>query len=326
MDFEDVVAGLDDILMSLTAPMKQKSLSSEGLFGTCESVAELAAVNRCSELKAATYAIQNFDGALYDDAVQYIKALQPSPETNHTGVMLCLSPDWNTRQQLAMFDGDDPGQLHLTIYYAGNTDGDDQVSEAQITKLKEIGHQVAFNADGPIRAQANGLTRFTGEDTDPCVINVDSPEISLLHREVSGQIMVAQDQGMNFRKNNHGFTPHITLGYLDPESPMPLDRWAAHEVVFPNLELWVGGEITSWRLGATEEYEDGMYEPQSGEKRADADDEPAITVNMHDFKDVFGGDGPGGMPHRRGVRRKKRIYRPELIERLHRLQNPREIK
>lgn len=317
-DMNDLVAGLDSILESLTKPAHSKSLKHEGLFGPCESVAELAAVNRCSELKATMYAVQRLEGAVYDDAVEYIKALVPSPPSNKTGVTLMLVPDFNTRQQMAHHGADDPGELHMTLYYAGDTDGDDQVPDSQIQALRHVAAEVAplFK---PIVAQANGLTRFNGKDQDACVINIDSPELPRFYHEIMTRI---DESGEYFRKADHGFTPHVTLGYLDPESPMPFDRYAAHEARFATLELWRGNEIESWGLGHPYQEPDA---PAEGEKE-DPDDEPAIAVNMHDFKDVFNGDGPGGMPpHRRGARR-KRIHHPELIERIHRLQNPREIK
>ena len=319
----EYIAELDRILKSITQPVKHKKMRTEGIYGDCTTVAELAAVNRCSELKAALYAMKELDGPVYADAVEYVKALHPSPHSSGNGVMLCMVPDWNSRQQIAVHSGDEPGQIHCTLYYAGKTDGDEQVSAAQIERLKEVGHLLAASCEGPIDAMLNGIARFTGdtEEGDPIVVTVDSPKLPPLYMRMIH--LLFDNGGYNFREPNHGYTPHITLGYDDPESPMPIRRWDTRKVQFTNVELWVAGEITSWPLGTAHPFREGMYAEPEGEV---ANSEEAIAAADYNFKDVFNGDGPGGItPHRRGARR-PRIHHPELVERLHRLQKPRETK
>lgn len=322
-EVDEIVGALDELLTGILKPRKAKALYTDNLLGEpCASVGELASVNRCTELKAATWAMSHADGPLYDDAVRYIKSLHPSPHSSGDGVMVCLVPDWNTRKQLAIEDGDDPGQLHCTLYYAGKTSGETQVSASQISRLKEAAHEIARWAGGPITAQANGITRFSssGDEDDPIVVSIDSPKLPRLYHALMQQLFRNGDH--NFREPDHGFTPHITLGYIDQEEPMPIDRWIPREVKFRDIEVWVAGQIFSWCLGAvTDPFEPGMYdEPSDTEpQEVPRDEEGAIPEQQISFKDVT--TGGSGLPHNLGKR--KRTHRPELIERVHRIRGAR---
>ena len=286
-----MIEEIDNIMRGLFTERKSCDLYTVGIDGgDCLTVGELAAVNQCSELKAATWAVKNVGGPLRHDAVEYIKALRPSPETNQTGVILCLVPDWSSRVQLANFDGDAPGELHLTLYYAG--DLKDGVSESVLLKLEDIGRKTAARwSHGPIEAKANGLTRFSGEDSDACVVNIDSPALPKLYAAIMGQIALS---GLPFREPDHGFTPHVTIGYLNPEDPLPLDRWNPHSVYFRTLEMWVGNEVTTWTLGAPEPESDAeavkpdvavMVRP--GEVSPVGEDQvPAIAATSVEFKQI----------------------------------------
>ncbi|QGJ92916.1 RNA ligase [Gordonia phage Chidiebere] len=316
---------LIDALGTIAINIKSRSLTTMNYDGSdCISVEQLAVANRCTQTKAAVWAALNSDGVLRRSGIEYLKALHPAPPSNGTGVMICLTPDFNSRQQMAMQGGDDPGQLHCTLYYAGSTEGDDQVSGAMLVRLKEIAHTVAHEWEhGFITAQANGITRFSGEDEDACVVNIDSPLLPKLYNRLVWKGVMGDN--MDFREPDHGFSPHITLGYLDHDSPMPVDRYAAHTVKFRNLEMWVGGEITSWPLGATPALEEGEYDEPEGKPEGPEDE--AIPYSREDFletvqanygKDVFGGGD--SFPRRRRhttaaiVRRARHLLTPPTEE------------
>lgn len=316
LDANDVIQlldAMDDLTEALVKGVKSRPLSTVNYDGSdCRTVGELAATNRCTQTKAAVWAALNSDGVLRRSGIDYVKSLHASGNTNSNGVMLCFVPNQDSRRQLTVEDGEPADQIHCTLYYAGNTDGDEQVSGAMITRLKEIGHQLSLSIGAPFSVRANGIARFTSDESDnpqdAVVVTIDSPRLPPIYSRMAS--MLFGDDELGFRKPDHGYTPHITVGYVNAEDHMPISRWDSRTIQFVAVELWVGGVITSWPLGATPPFEAGMYDEPEGEKgTGDEDVEPAIPVSgdVPLRKDVYTGEG--SFPRRRRRTSKKIIQR-----------------
>ena len=219
---------------------------------TCESVKQYAAVNMCSEVKAAFHAYTNPPGdessrALYMDAVEYIKALEPDHDSHSDDVAVVLMFDRASSEQLAIGDGNDWSSMHLTLAYLGRVE--DHPGKTRSTVIRECmklaGKYQRFTA------KANGLARFSCPDPDApgardaMVVNVDSPIINSIHNDL---VSVLSKRGIAW-SSDHGFTPHATLGYLLPDEPMPLDRWHPLDVRVSAISVWWGSEQITSELG-----------------------------------------------------------------------------
>lgn len=174
--------------------------------------------------------------------------------------MIAYYPEGDLKQMLAgLYTG--PGalaadDLHLTLLYLGDPDkdgsgkwNDDLV--AAVTCL--FAHQRMWRLD----CQVTGLARFvTDTDTDCIVALVDSVDIAYMREQLKEALIYAGAIPTNatFWNMNHGFIPHITLGYVAKGTPGP----NAVELTPFNLDTisyTVGGAATTYPCGygATDE-------------------------------------------------------------------------
>lgn len=261
--------------------VKERPLYDANFDGTeCKTVAEFAATNRCSELKAALYAWEHKDGALYDSACEYIKALKPGrPPEGGYGYCVVLVPERVGALQVAIQDGEPADNLHITLLYIAKSSGvpaENTVPGDQIAKLKEICHTIAAD-HGPFTASMNGITRFSGNDTDgldPIVVNADSPQLPLIHADLVKRI---EQEELPFQ-SSHGFTPHMTIGYVGVHEDIPIQRWAPIDIRIDRIELWKNGVVESWKLAEVYHPRPGQYDEPEGEPEPDTEEEPAIPV------------------------------------------------
>lgn len=136
----------------------------------------------------------------------------------HSGFMIALVPDPATAEQLLVTGGEDLSDLHLTLAYCPSEDVT-QIQVAQIiAALAELAKSIP-----PIEAKVSGVGRFQcdgddEDDKDVLYASVDSPKLPPLHYNVS-EILYRYDVP---RSTEHGFTPHITLKYLEPGDPADL--------------------------------------------------------------------------------------------------------
>lgn len=315
-----VVDELDSLIEGLVYGTETAEYVEDNIDGSqCKSVLELAYANDCTEFKAALLACESKDDDLAEAGREWLTTMRPGPERNKTGVAIMLVPTRNDAVQMAMPDGEPWSELHCTLYFAGSTQGDDQVSGRGLEVMQEACHTVAWN-HGPVNAKANGISRFTGDEgQDPIVVNIDSPELPKLYNTLMEALW--SDPDVNLRPPNHGFTPHMTLGYVAQDSESPIRRWQTRDVRFERIELWAGTDHQQWLLGAVDPLEPGEYAEEPGEDGNDA--EPAIVppsqVPMREeWKDVHGPMGNMG--------KRKKTKRAVLVDRLRYANRGMEIK
>lgn len=273
----------------------------------CSTVAELAAANRKSELGAAVFALQHKSAVpveLYRDAVRYVKMLHPSPPSNSDGVAVVFTFDYDTARQLAIQDGEPAGELHITLGYFGD------VRNFHSMRGMLIGTALTASELKPFTVKLNGITRFTGEGEDALVVNADSPVLGHAYRMLHEHL---KSQGIA-TASEHGYTPHMTLGYLDHDDVMPIQRWLPVEVRINTVALWFGKERIGFRL---DEDHHAYLNEMSTMKDSDfpnrhLDPDPG-TAN--EVKDVHGGQYPGPGGNRTVVSQSRKKRRREIIER-----------
>lgn len=163
---------------------------------------------------------------------------------NSSGVAVVLTFPMEYREALALPEGTPAEELHITLGYFGDIteldpEEDEKLRQACILTASWI---------NPFVVTLGGLIRFSGEGQDAFVLNADSPEIDNARGAFLENLQMT---GAKMPDSTHGFTPHCTLGYLNPDDSLPFDRWDPVEVPVTAVELWWGETPDVFPLGVT---------------------------------------------------------------------------
>ncbi len=187
-----------------------------------------------------------------DDMAQ--KAVQIDPNA-HPGAMVALMLTPEQQAQLAPFRVGDMANSeadHITLLYLGD---DAQLITGYKNKVIETLACIADECE-PVAGKLNGYGRFSGDaEMYPVYANYDSPALfrlraKLLHELTECCVELPED---------HGFTPHLTLGYLPASEAMPDLNMPALDLNFPGFSLiWAGERIdyVLFGMGEDTEHED----------------------------------------------------------------------
>ena len=278
-------------------------LTEDNYDGTaCKSVAELASANQCTELKAAVYAVQNLEGAVYQDACQFMKAFSASDTSGWTSTCVMLTFDRPTALQLSIDGGDPWDQMHVTLAFFGEAD---QLDDEDKAAIRDACALVAAEYK-PFVAKANGITRFSSgeEDSedakDAIVVNIDSYQVTRIRETLMTRLATV----MLTPSLAHGFTPHCTLGWIDADVPMPVDRWAPMDARIVSIEVWEGSKRDAIPLGTPYI---PAEDPPNDEREVAITPAPVVPPAPEDGKDVY--RGAGSVPNRGTSKRRKEIIR-----------------
>jgi 2'-5' RNA ligase len=160
------------------------------------------------------------------------------------GIMIALVPPEDLAQRLAVEDGEDPAQIHLTLAYLGQTG---EYSAQQLADLKETVAAWA-EAHEPLSATVQGSGTFVKAQEDGQHVlwaSVDAPGLERLHVSLVDYLL---ERGYH-PSMNHVFVPHMTLAYEKHHvrflPKVERETWTASEV-------WVciAGRWESVALGA----------------------------------------------------------------------------
>lgn len=175
-----------------------------------------------------------------------VENTNPAPQ----GVMVALYPPDDIAQALHLDaeQAEDVSELHVTLAYLGSVD---EVGLEQVGALVQLVADFAADSyDQPF--EVSGIGRWAaGEDGDAFVALIDGPELPDLRADVVDALTAG---GFPVR-NDHGFTPHITLAYLDAADPSPLERLEALPGTFGWLSVAVGPDVWDFPLAADDEAE-----------------------------------------------------------------------
>lgn len=213
---------------------ESKSIETYNFMGTpCKSVDEVAETNRISKKAAAFGILQSPDASNLLRALA-MKALHAYQGEHSTDVMIAFEIEDDVAAQLALPDGDPPEELHITLGYFG---------EASNTITREsmliLAHQLAREVP-PMDVLLNGIGRFSSEDgDDACVVLIDHPLLPSIYTRM---LDLANELQVNYQPS-HGYTPHLTLGWLNREAKMPTQRWTPIKVRIASIALHYGNDV-----------------------------------------------------------------------------------
>lgn len=161
----------------------------------------------------------------------------------HSGVMIALVVPQHVAEAVAVPRGESPGDMHVTLAYFGKvgTDAPRDVVDA----MHSVVAKFASNHE-PIRGALAGFGRFSASETsdgkDVIYASVDAPGLVELRHALLGALPLTPNKA-------HGFTPHVTLAYVEPLEQSPITRFGHIPVTFDMIALVVGDSASYFRLG-----------------------------------------------------------------------------
>lgn len=156
------------------------------------------------------------------------------------GCMIALYPPQQLAEDLAVPDGLDSADMHVTVAYLGDT--------ADVDRDKLLAAAQALAARKPAEAVISGHARFTGGKQDVIVALVDSPDLE----DLRGDVLAALDERDVALPREHGYTPHLTITYIDRDAPSPVERLDSRPVAFSAVSAVYGTERTNFPFLAAE--------------------------------------------------------------------------
>jgi 2'-5' RNA ligase len=154
------------------------------------------------------------------------------------GSMIALYPPPALAASLALPDGLEPSDLHLTIAYTG------KAADVDAEALAKAASAIAAATAGPITATIAGHARLPQDDIDVIVALVDSPQLDDLRRTAVEQLA---DLGIPAAAN-HSFLAHISIAVIGHDDPDPIGRLPAQPVTFTALTAQHGEDSTAYPL------------------------------------------------------------------------------
>lgn len=167
-------------------------------------------MTRSLEVKAAPG-----DGAVERKAVWSAVQLEHKdgePQVG-SGAMIAVYPPRDVAERLAQPNGTAPRHLHVTLAYLGGASALDGHPDDLVSLVRN-----ALADANPLEGSVGGIGRFPDSgDGDVTWVPVDVPGLSELRNRIADALRLSTYADA-FRED-HGFTPHITLGYRLPDVP-----------------------------------------------------------------------------------------------------------
>lgn len=156
----------------------------------------------------------------------------------HTGLLVALWLDAETASQMAVSGGEPAEKLHVTLCYVPDATDWDELTTARA--IAAVDRAVSW---APVlTGKVGGYGRFSASETSDAqevfYASVDMPRLNDLRESVT---MELREAGIG-PSEVHGYTPHITLAYLDPDADNPVDRLPATPLRFTAVTIRIGDE------------------------------------------------------------------------------------
>lgn len=152
----------------------------------------------------------------------------------HTGLLIAVWLEPELAATLAIEGGEPPEQLHLTICYCGDANA---MTDVQVARAIAAVSETAMMW-GPLSGQIAGVGRFNATESsdgkDVLYANVDVPGLAEMRSHLASSLDWAGAPPLR----NHGYTPHITLAYMEQGADLPIQR--IDTLPFAIRSLWVG--------------------------------------------------------------------------------------
>lgn len=204
---------------------------------------------------------------------------QVDPNGDHTGLLVAVWLDPALANALALPGGEPADQLHVTLCYCGDAT---EMSDVQIARAIGAVSEVAMMY-GPLTGSINGLQRFNGSDStdglDVFAAQVDVPMLEAMRQYLAVYLDMADCRP----STDHGYTPHMTLAYIDPGADLPMQRLPTYPFTISAISVGIGDRRTEIPLT-------GSYQ-KAGARHSRGD--AKMLQTMHDHAVALGASCPG---------------------------------
>lgn len=213
-------------------------------------------------------------------------------EGQHTGLLIAVWLDPALANMLALPSGEPAEALHLTLCYCGDAN---EMSDVQIGRAIAATNETAMMF-GPLQGQIAGLGRFNASESsdgkDVIYANVDVPGLAEMRQYLASSLEFA---GCPPRRD-HGYTPHVTLAYVEPGAPWPIDRIETLPITIRSLWIGVGDRRTEIPFAGSTAY--GPYDGlKAGARHSRGDIRMLQTVHDHAVSLGASCGGKAAAPH-----------------------------
>lgn len=169
------------------------------------------------------------------------ESIRESKEKKHSGILIALWPEPDVVEKLMKISTEDEKDLHLTLLY---------LKPEEVPNLETLKQAMERFSKGqkPISAQIGGMGRFSGGENsdgkDVIWASVDAPSLDIFR-----QNLISSLKNVNItNKPNHGYTPHITLSYIDKKETVEFKHFDSIETNFKKLVVSCNGEYFEYNL------------------------------------------------------------------------------
>lgn len=154
----------------------------------------------------------------------------------HTGLLTALWLPPEAASALAIEGGEAAEDLHVTLCYSGSVDG---LGEVVVARAIVTAENMARYCP-PIVGRVSGVGRFQADSGSKDVVyaSVDAPGLADFRTHLAEQLRASGAAP----SGEHGYTPHITLAYVEPGAPMPVESVEPLTIRFTAITVAVGGQ------------------------------------------------------------------------------------
>jgi 2'-5' RNA ligase len=172
----------------------------------------------------------------------------------NTGIMVAFMLKPEIAEQLALPNGEDPGDLHCTLAYLGRTSDtppQGKLSPAATPDLIRIVLGAFAQGAQTLTGAVGGIGRFAAspqsDGRSPIYASPSVPGLQDFRRRLVDTLETA---GYAIAKT-WDYTPHITLAYIDADAPLPIQSMPSLPLIFDELCLVIGDDRYTFPLGQT---------------------------------------------------------------------------
>lgn len=174
------------------------------------------------------------------------------------GVMVAWIVPPELAAELAVPGGEQAEELHLTLAYMGTRL---ELGPFDVERLTAT-VKVWAATERPLSGSFAGVGRFVASEgtEEPVLALVDVPGLDLMRARL---IQALRREGL-WPVSNHGFTPHVTLAWVSPSDPMPVESVPAFPIAVDRVAVVVGGERFVYPMRQLPDYDvEGASVPAS---------------------------------------------------------------